>query len=170
MAHPLRVRHPVSLNVGAGKRKEDKMKARVGAAFVALLVAGVVVGQEDKAKDGAVQQASEQKITGQCHCGNIKYEAAGPIIKCTYCDCCGCRRATGTLKAPFVTVHRAKFKVTAGHPVEFRATSGAKCDCHGVWHFCPKCGTQVFWKGDKGEELDIFAGTLDDTTLFQPKD
>ena len=146
------------------------MKAMMGAALAALLVAGVVTGQEDKAKDNSIQQTTEQKITGQCHCGNIKYETAGPIIKCSYCDCLGCQKATGTLKAAFVTVQWAKFKVTAGQPAEFRSNSGAKCDRHGVWHFCPKCGTQVFWKGDKGEELDIFAGTLDNTKLFQPKD
>ena len=110
---------------------------------------------------------SVQTITGQCHCGHVKYEAQGPVVKCSYCDCRGCQRSTGTLQAPFITVRRADFKVTAGKTTEFRAKSGEKCDCHGVWNFCPKCGTQVFWKGDKGNELDIFAGTLDDTALFK---
>ena len=146
------------------------MRKMIGAALVALLVAAVVIGQENKAKGDSMHQATEKKIVGQCHCGNIKYKAAGPIIKCTYCDCRGCQRATGTLKAPFVTVQRVTFNVTAGQLAEFRAKSGEKCDRHGVWHFCPQCGTQVFWKGDKGEEIDIFAGTLDDTKFFQPKD
>jgi len=108
------------------------------------------------------------KVTGRCHCGYITYAAEGPVIKCSYCDCGGCRKATGTLKAPFVTVRRTSFKVTSGQASEFRAKSKEKCDCHGVWYFCPKCGTQVFWKADEGDELDIFAGTLDDTTVFQP--
>ena len=68
-----------------------------------------------------------------------------------------------------MTVLRAGFRLTAGKPSRFRAASGKKCDAHGVWHFCPKCGTQVSWKGDKGNQLDIFAGTLDDTAVFQPK-
>jgi len=147
------------------------MKRLIGPVLIGLLVADVVTGQENGtsenghvAKGGAVK-----RVAGQCHCGHIKFEARGPIIKCSYCDCRGCQRATGTLRAPFVTVHRTAFKVTAGKPSSFRAGSGEKCDAHGVWYFCPKCGSQVFWKGHKGRELDIFAGALDDTALFEPK-
>ncbi len=106
-------------------------------------------------------------IKGQCHCGYIKYEAGGPVIKCSYCDCSGCRRATGTLKAPFVTVSRDGFRIADHKPSEFRAESGEKCDAHGSWSFCPKCGTQLFWKGNQGNELDLFAGTLDDISVFR---
>ena len=148
------------------------MKAMMGTMLVAMLVGCVGMGQGDKTnvKGDSMRQATGQKISGQCHCGSIKYEASEPIIKCSYCDCRGCQKATGTLKAPFVTVQRAGFKVTAGQPAEFRAKSGGKCDCQGIWCFCQKCGTQVYWKGDKGDELDIFAGTLDDTKVFQPKE
>jgi hypothetical protein len=68
-----------------------------------------------------------------------------------------------------VTVPGEGFRVTAGRPTEFRAEAGVKCDAHGVWHFCPDCGTQLFWVGDGGDELDIFAGTLDDASVFEPE-
>ena len=138
------------------------MRKLIGVLIVGLLAVGVVIGQDKRAERGTAK-----RIAGRCHCGHIKYEARGPIVKCSYCDCRGCQRATGTLKAPFVTVHRTQFKVIAGEPSLFKATSRVKCDAHGVWHFCPKCGTQVFWKGDKRNDLDIFAGTLDDATVFQ---
>lgn len=144
------------------------MKALMGAVLlVSLIVAGAVLAQTDKAKG---KENSMQTISGRCHCGHIQYEATGAIIKSSYCDCRGCQRATGTLKAPFVTVHRASVKITAGQLSEFRAQAGEKCDAHGVWQFCSKCGTQMFWKGDKGDELDVFAGTLDDAKVFQPKE
>lgn len=108
-----------------------------------------------------------ETIKGACHCGAVKYEADGPLVKCSYCDCPGCRRATGTLKAPFVTVKRTGFRVTTGNPVEFRAKCGDRCDAHGTWNFCPKCGTQLFWNGNRGDEIDIFAGTLEDTSVFK---
>ena len=115
-----------------------------------------------------MNEQTVESIVGQCHCGSIRYEAQPPIVKCSYCDCPGCQRATGTLRAPFVTVHRKEFSIVSGESSTFRADSGVKCDAHGVWHFCAKCGTPVFWLGDRGE-LDIFAGTLIDTGLFQPE-
>jgi len=145
------------------------MREMIGAVLAVAILAGVVVAEDDKAEGKASGKPVATAITGQCHCGAVKYEASGPVVKSSYCDCRGCQRATGAIQAPFVTLLRAGFKVTQGKPTEFRAKSKAKCDCHGTWHFCPKCGTQLFWKGDKGKELDVFAGTLDDTSVFQPK-
>lgn len=108
-----------------------------------------------------------ESIMGQCHCGGIRYEAQPPIVKSSYCDCPGCQRATGTFKAPFITVYPKQFSIVSGEPSSFRAESGVLCDGHGVWHFCPVCGTPVFWLSDRGQ-VDIFAGTLNDTALFQP--
>ena len=107
------------------------------------------------------------KVTGQCHCGQITYEAEDPNLSVGYCDCRGCQKATGTLRAPFVHVNRAGFRTTKGDPKAFRAASGDKCDAGGVWHFCSDCGTQLFWKGDRGDEIAIFAGTLDDASLLK---
>jgi hypothetical protein len=39
----------------------------------------------------------------------------------------------------------------------------------GVWLFCPKCGAPVFWKSNKGDQIAIFAGTLDDLRMYKPK-
>jgi hypothetical protein len=108
-------------------------------------------------------------LTGRCHCGQITYEAQGPIVNQSYCDCQGCKRATGALRVPFVTVLRKNLKIT-GEPKTFRSQSGAKCDAHGVWLFCPNCGTHLFWQNNEGDHMDIFVGTLDDPTIFQPKE
>lgn len=141
------------------------MRKAIRVVLVVLLAASGAIGQDDD----TAKTETDGRIAGQCHCGYIKYEAQGPAVKSSYCNCRGCQRATGTLKVPFVSVRRAGFRITAGKPAEFRAKSGVKCDAGGVWYFCPKCGTQVHWKADQGEEIDIFAGTLHDTRLFQPK-
>jgi hypothetical protein len=120
--------------------------------------------EEVNVAEGEVVRA----IVGRCHCGQVAYAADGPVVKCSYCDCRGCQRATGTMRAPFVTVRREGFHVTAGKAARFQAASGDACDAHGVWHFCPDCGTQLFWMAHRGDEVDIFAGTLDDSSLFQP--
>jgi hypothetical protein len=122
---------------------------------------------EGETMEGAGQgKEAAGSMTGRCHCGRVAYRAAGPVVKQSYCDCRGCRKATGTLRAPFVTVSRAGFEVSAGEPSRFRAESGDMCDGHGQWAFCPHCGTQLFWDGDGSDQVDVFAGTLDDTSLF----
>ncbi len=37
---------------------------------------------------------------------------------------------------------------------------------HGRWGFRPDCGTQLFWDRDGSDEIDAFAGTLDEMSLF----
>lgn len=106
-------------------------------------------------------------ITGQCHCGAVRYEADGPVVKSSQCDCMGCQRATGSLKAPFVTVKRAGFRVVAGQAARYQAAGGERCDAHGAWHFCGTCGGPLFWLGHQGDEIDLFAGSLDDRAVFQ---
>jgi len=47
------------------------------------------------------------------------------------------------------------------------ARENEKCDAHGRWQFCAKRGSPHFWRPDKGSELDLFAGALNDTSVFQ---
>ena len=112
---------------------------------------------------------AKQKLTGQCHCGEIKYEAVNNIIKCSYCKCRGCQRSSGALDVPYVTVSAKDFTITAGTPAEFRASCGDSCDAHGTWLYCPKCGGRLCWKSNNGEQMDICAGSLDDTSVFSVK-
>lgn len=146
------------------------MKLAIAAMLGVLLATAVVLGQGAKPAAAAGAQTAVAPITGHCHCGALQYEIRGPVLRCSYCSCPGCQRASGTLRVPFLTVRRAAVQVTAGELAEFQAKQGVKCDADGVWQFCPKCGTQVFWKGHRGDELDVFAGTLDNTALFQAKD
>ena len=106
---------------------------------------------------------------GNDNCGYIRYEADGTRATCDDCDCRGCQRASGSLKAQYVVVPPVALKITAGQPSEFQAKSAAECDKAGVWLFCPKCGAPVFWRSNKGDQIDIFAGTPDDTRVYRPK-
>lgn len=136
------------------------------------LLAGLLLGTLIWSGDAQIANPPKEEpkmLTGHCHCGQITYEIRGAIVNQSYCDCPGCRRATGTLKVPFVSVLRKDLRIT-GEPKEFRSQSGAKCDAHGIWLFCPNCGTHLFWKNNDGEHTDVFVGTLDDPKVFQPKE
>ena len=140
------------------------MKRLICALALAVFVVGAADGQEKpKAKE------TPKVIAGHCHCGKVKYEVKGRIVGQSYCDCRACQLASGGLKGAFVTVLESTFKIT-GEVKTFRSDSKVKCDANGVWNFCPTCGTTVFWKPHRGDKVDLFAGTLDDTTLFTVKD
>jgi hypothetical protein len=109
-----------------------------------------------------------QLLTGQCHCGSVKYEARGPILFQGTCTCRACQRATGTLASPNLQVAPENVQITSGSVTRFKADSDIACDA-GVWHFCNQCGSQLFWKNAAGTELAIMVGTLDDTSVFQPE-
>lgn len=147
------------------------MRALIGAAVVALLAASIAIGQDitpKKTNDVSLATATN-KITGRCHCGYITYEADGSRAKFDDCECRGCQRASGSLKAQYVVLPPAALKITSGQPSDFQAKSGVECDAWGVWQFCPKCGAPVFWKANDGHQIDIFAGTLDDPRVYKPK-
>jgi len=113
-----------------------------------------------------IMEKAAQMITGQCHCGSVKYEAQGPILRQGSCSCRGCQKATGALTSPNVGVPMETFKITSGTPTVFKASSGVACDT-GVYHFCNQCGSQLYWIDAAKTEIAIFAGTLDDTSLFK---
>ena len=108
-------------------------------------------------------------VTGQCHCGTVKYQALGPIIRQGICSCRACQRATGALQSPNIGVAPGTLTVTTGSPSQFRSDSNQACDA-GIWHFCNRCGTQLYWKDAQETEVAIFAGSLDDTSLFRNED
>lgn len=140
----------------------------VACAICSMLVACTSQPTNTIADQGgkSMQSDSQDKFVGQCHCGAVKYEAVKPVVKCSYCDCQGCQRATGSLKAPFVTVKQDGFKILAGKVTEFKSDSGIKCDAHGKWYFCSQCGGHLYWQSDNGGDVDLFAGSLNDKSIF----
>jgi hypothetical protein len=104
--------------------------------------------------------------SGSCHCGEVEYTIDGPMLKQSYCDCAACRKATGALRVPFVTVPQDSLAVK-GTLATVRGHTDGGCDQHGSWRFCPTCGTNLFWMPDEGDQVDVLAGALDDVSLFR---
>ena len=95
---------------------------------------------------------------GQCHCGAIRYRAAGAPMHHALCHCSDCRRHAG---APMVGW--AMFKSDQVEIVEGEAKVYASSE-HGRRHFCADCGTGLFYTNDKilPGITDVQSGTLDD--------
>ena len=112
-----------------------------------------------------------------CHCGQLKasYDGDDPE-RITLCHCNSCQTRTGTMFSVQARMPREFVKVTGKsktwtfpdkeNPVEYKS-----CDSGGAtYHFCPNCGTTVFWDILAAPEMVGFAiGTLTDPTFPPPK-
>jgi len=98
--------------------------------------------------------------TGGCLCGAITYALSGPLRPVIYCHCQQCRKSSGHHVAA-TSVPRNAVRIS-GEITWFQSSALAKRG------FCANCGSNLFWDG-AGENLSIFAGTLDDSSGLSAK-
>lgn len=96
----------------------------------------------------------EIKIGG-CLCGAVTYRVHAPLRPVVACHCHQCRKTSGHHVAA-TSAPRAAVEIRG--PVRwYRSSDRARRG------FCATCGSNLFWDGP-GENLSIFAGTLDGPT------
>ena len=101
---------------------------------------------------------------GQCQCGAVRFEMPTEVIHQAICHCTDCRRQSG---APFVAwglVQKDQLRVE-GETREYASSE------HGRRHFCPICGTGLFYTNDVifPDQIDVQVATLDDPDAIPPK-
>ena len=92
---------------------------------------------------------------GGCLCGAVHYLVRGPLRPVVACHCTQCRKSSGHHVAA-TSCARADIEIT-GKVTWYRSSDTARRG------FCGICGSNLFWDG-AGENLSIFAGTLDGKT------
>ena len=82
------------------------------------------------------------KVTGQCHCGKISYEAEVDPATVRVCHCTDCQKLTGTAFRTNIATLPGTYRLTSGAPKIYikTAESGTK-RAHA---FCPDCGTPLY--------------------------
>lgn len=102
---------------------------------------------------------------GGCHCGAVRYRLEGPSLTHALCHCVDCRRHAG---APMVGW--AMFPIDAMH-IEKGAAKVYSSSEHGRRHFCPDCGTGLFYTNDQMLPgiIDVQSATLDDPGAIPPR-
>ena len=97
-------------------------------------------------------------MTGGCHCGAIRYESDGAPRTHALCHCRDCRRHAGAPMVGWTMYRQGAVKVTKGTPKVYASSE------HGRRHFCPDCGTGLFYTNDKilPGIIDIQSATMDD--------
>ena len=105
-------------------------------------------------------------ITGGCLCCALRYEAHAAPTFMGYCCCDDCQKASGSGFIPFVGLPPQALKVEG----PFKLYQMHHADGRSSERFsCAKCASLVFG-GEPGHPNGntIYAGTLDDTSLFKP--
>jgi hypothetical protein len=104
--------------------------------------------------------------TGGCLCGAVRYEARGEPMFMGYCFCTDCRKASGSGFVPFMVVASGAVQITGAVLVHtLRHADGREA----VRNACAVCGGLVYGgEVGKSDGHTIYAGSLDDPSLFKP--
>jgi hypothetical protein len=104
-------------------------------------------------------------ITGGCHCGAIRYEARGEALTHALCHCSDCRRHAGAPMVGWTMYPEAAVTVTRGTPRIYASSE------HGRRHFCPECGTGLFYANAAILQgiIDVQSATYDDPAAIPPR-
>jgi hypothetical protein len=110
---------------------------------------------------------SSKRLTGGCLCGTLRYEAEGEPLFAGLCFCTDCQKASGSAFIPFIGVAANAVRFSGdSRPSITKAARGGDA----TRNFCTVCGSMVFG-GERGtsDSFTIYAGSLDDPSLFEPK-
>src|ERR1700746_212209 len=124
------------------------MVAFMGATMPLRRASGKVGGTQREIPEAPGQpthfrRSDDMAITGGCHCGAIRYEAEGEAITHALCHCTDCRRSAGAPMGGWTMDRLDSVKVTKGAPKIYESSE------HGRRHFCPNCGSGLFYTNAK---------------------
>lgn len=107
----------------------------------------------------------QEKSSGGCLCGAIRYEAEGTPVNSNYCHCASCRKHAGAPVVALVGYNLDQVSFTKGARKFYESSPGVKRA------FCGDCGTPLTWEGDgdDGPLVELLISTFDDPDAFPPE-
>ena len=108
--------------------------------------------------------SNPERYPGSCACGSVLFEVTGALSEVTFCHCTQCQKSSGHYVAA-TSASLAKFNLIQDKSlVWFKSSEQAKRG------FCSVCGSNLFWKINKEEEISIWPGAFDGPIDFQAKE
>jgi hypothetical protein len=108
------------------------------------------------------------RITGQCHCGFVTYEAEIDPSQVSICHCTDCQRLTGSAYRVSASAPSDQFQITRGRPKLYVkiGDTGAKR----LQFFCGDCGSPLYTTGEgaDAQEVGLRLGTIDQRLHLRP--
>jgi hypothetical protein len=103
-----------------------------------------------------------------CHCGKLVLRCTGEPLKISLCHCFDCQRRTGSLFSIAAFYPRESVTVVEGDAQTYRRSSASDYDV--TFHFCPTCGSNLWWEPDRLSNLvGVAAGSFADQDFPQPE-
>ena len=102
---------------------------------------------------------SDEKLTGGCQCGAVRFAITGEMGRASICHCRMCQKAFGNAFAPLVTARGLTW--TRGAPKFFRSSNKVQRG------FCADCGTPLTYEPD-GLWPEVAIAALDNPAAVPP--
>jgi hypothetical protein len=102
-----------------------------------------------------------------CHCGQLRVRLEGEPQLVSSCHCQACQRRTGALFGSTSFWRRSQVVALEGEHRAFRrqADSGNFL----AFHFCPNCGSNVFWEAEHQPDIiSVAVGCFADPKFAAP--
>lgn len=108
------------------------------------------------------------KIDGQCHCGNVTYDAEIDPSRVSICHCTDCQMLTGSAYRVTAITARDSIRVTGAPKLYMKIGDNGR---RRLQYFCPECGSPLFTAGEgaDADEWGIRWGSIRQRRALAPK-
>src|SRR4051795_4953946 len=105
---------------------------------------------------------------GARHCGQLRLQVEGEPFAVSICHCLDCQRRTGSAFGMQAGFKQDQVEITGRYHDFSRSSEEADRKEH-VFHFCPDCGSQVFYtEPDEPDLIVVSAGSFAGPTFAWP--
>jgi hypothetical protein len=110
---------------------------------------------------------SNDRHTGGCLCGAVRYTVSGATLFISQCCCRDCQKATGTGHTTILGIRRSQLAIEAGTLATY--TNAGESGGTVTRHFCATCGGRIYTSGSlPGAMVMVQAGSLDNPNAITP--
>jgi hypothetical protein len=104
------------------------------------------------------------QVTGHCLCGKVRYRAIAAPIWVGYCHCPSCRRATGSVIAPYAGYRPQDLVFEGEAPARYASSPDV------VRQFCGTCGTPISYESPRWpDQIHLLLGSAEHLEGLKPQ-
>jgi len=102
-----------------------------------------------------------------CSCGQLRLTCAGEPVRISICHCLACQQRTGSVFGTQARFHRDNVAIDGNSTAFTRVgDSGGTA----TFHFCPTCGSTVYWQlASTPEVIAVAVGNFADPRFPKPR-